>query len=134
MVPSEKRKRFSNDFFEYLEWLEESQYWREQEIYDYKLKELQKIYQHAYTTVPFYSEKYKKAGLSLNSNTGIGGRPENTHFGKSRNSWNIGRIWFPTTIQMANYTQDKPVVVPAWHWTSMPPKDPLAFNGHSGGG
>lgn len=62
----EKRKRFSNIFFEYQKWLEESQYWKEQEIYDYKLRELQKIYQHAYTTVPFYNDKYKKAGLSLN--------------------------------------------------------------------
>ena len=62
----EKRKRFSNVFFEYLEWLEESQYWGEQEIYKYKLRELQNIYQHAYTTVPLYKEKYKKAGLSLN--------------------------------------------------------------------
>ena len=61
----EKRKRFSNVFFEYLEWLEESQYWGEEEIYDYKLRELQKIYQHAYNTVPFYTKKYKKAGLSF---------------------------------------------------------------------
>lgn len=62
----EKRKRFSNVFFEYLDWLEASQYWSEQQIYDYKLKELQKIYQHAYNTVPYYRDKYKKAGLSLN--------------------------------------------------------------------
>lgn len=61
----EKNKRFSKEFFAYLDWLEESQYWGEREIYDYKLIELQKIYQHAYTTVPFYREKYKKAGLSL---------------------------------------------------------------------
>ena len=63
----EKRKRFSKEFFAYLDWLEESQFWGEQEIYDYKLKELQHIYQHAYTTVPFYRDKYKKAGLSINS-------------------------------------------------------------------
>ncbi|RAJ07129.1 phenylacetate--CoA ligase family protein [Arenibacter echinorum] len=62
----EKNKRFSKEFFTYLEWLEESQYWGEQEIYDYKLRELRQIYQHAFTTVPFYKEKYKKAGLSLN--------------------------------------------------------------------
>ena len=62
----EKNKRFSNEFFAYLDWLEESQYWGEQEIYDYKLRELQRIYQHAYNTVPFYREKYKKAGLPLN--------------------------------------------------------------------
>mgnify|MGYP003662869682 CR=1 FL=1 len=62
----EKNKRFSNEFFAYLDWLEESQYWGEQEIYDYKLREFQKIYQHAYNTVPFYRQKYKKAGLSLN--------------------------------------------------------------------
>ncbi|MCK0137247.1 phenylacetate--CoA ligase family protein [Arenibacter sp. S6351L] len=61
-----KRKRFSKEFFKYLDWLEESQYWNEQEIYDYKLRELQKIYQHAYATVPFYRHKYKKAGLPLN--------------------------------------------------------------------
>ena len=61
----EKRKRFSHVFFEYLNWLEESQYWGEEEIYEYKLRELRKIYQHAYNTVPFYREKYKKAGLSL---------------------------------------------------------------------
>lgn len=62
----EKNKRFSNQFFAYLDWLEESQYWDEKTIYEYKLKELQKIYQHAYTTVPYYKKKYKMAGLSLN--------------------------------------------------------------------
>ena len=61
-----KRKRFSREFFAYLDWLEESQYWSEMEVYDYKLRELQKIYQHAYTTVPFYRDKYKRSGLSLN--------------------------------------------------------------------
>ena len=63
----EKRKRFSNHFFSYLDWLEESQYWSEQEIYDYKLKEIKKIYSHAYSSVPYYRNKYKKAGLDLNS-------------------------------------------------------------------
>ena len=62
----EKRKRFSKDFFTYLDWLEESQYWSEQKIYEYKLRELQSIYKHAYTSVPYYKEKYKRAGLSLN--------------------------------------------------------------------
>tara|TARA_R110000868_G_scaffold3811_5_gene23467 strand:- start:10203 stop:11606 length:1404 start_codon:yes stop_codon:yes gene_type:complete len=63
----EKRKRFSNHFFTYLDWLEESQYWGEQEIYEYKLMEIKKIYNHAYTSVPFYQNKYKNAGLGLNS-------------------------------------------------------------------
>ncbi len=62
-----KNKRFSKKFFAYLDWLEASQYWSAQEIYDYKSTELQKMYQHAYTTVPFYRDKYKKAGLSLGS-------------------------------------------------------------------
>ena len=62
----EKSKRFSKHFFTYLDWLEESQYWGEQEIYEYKLKEIKEIYTHAYTSVPFYQNKYKKAGLGLN--------------------------------------------------------------------
>lgn len=62
-----KKNRFSKDFFKYLEWLEESQYWDEGRIYDYKLKELQKIYQHAFTSVPFYRKRFKAAGLSVNS-------------------------------------------------------------------
>lgn len=62
----EKRKRFSSDFFKYLDWLEESQFWGEQEIYNYKLNELKKIYKHAYNTVPYYRKKFKKAGLSSN--------------------------------------------------------------------
>ena len=68
----EKRKRFSLVFFEYLDWLEESQYWSEEEIYEYKLRELQKIYQHAYNTVPFYRDKYKREGLSINSIQDLG--------------------------------------------------------------
>lgn len=63
----EKRKRYSHHFFTYLDWLEESQYWGENEIYQHKLNELQKIYQHAYTSVPFYRKSFKKAGLSLDS-------------------------------------------------------------------
>ncbi len=63
----EKRKRYSRHFFRYLDWLEESQYWGEAEIYEYKLKELQKIYRHAYTSVPYYTNSFKKAGLSADS-------------------------------------------------------------------
>ncbi len=62
-----KKKTVLPHFFEYLDWLEESQYWGEQEIYDYKLRELQRIYQHAYNTVPFYRSRFKAAGLSSNS-------------------------------------------------------------------
>lgn len=62
----EKKVRFSKYFDQYMKWLEASQYWDEQEIYDYKLKEIQKIYEHAYNSVPFYRKKYKKAGLSIN--------------------------------------------------------------------
>lgn len=62
-----KKNRFSGDFFRYLDWLEESQYWSEQEIYEYKLRELQKIYQHAYSYVPFYRGRFKAAGLGENS-------------------------------------------------------------------
>lgn len=67
----EKRKRFSKEFFTYLNWLEETQYWGEKEIYEYKLRELQKIYQHAYASVPFYRKKFQNAGLTSNSITEI---------------------------------------------------------------
>lgn len=63
----EKRKRFSKEFFTYLDWLEESQYWGSDKIYEYKLKELQKIYQHAYSSVPFYRNRFKAAGLNANA-------------------------------------------------------------------
>ena len=63
----EKNKRFSKEFFAYLDWLNDSQYWSAEEIYAYKVRELKKIYQHAYSTVPFYRDKYKKAGLTINS-------------------------------------------------------------------
>lgn len=64
---AEKRKRYSSLFFEYLEWLEASQFWSAQEIYEYKLKELQKIYRHAFETVPYYNQRFKKAGLTINA-------------------------------------------------------------------
>ena len=63
----EKKKRYSHHFFEYLDWMEEAQYWTEAEIYDYKLKEIQRIYRHAYESVPFYRDRFKKAGLGLDS-------------------------------------------------------------------
>ena len=62
-----KKNRFSSDFFKYLDWLEASQYWGSQEIYEYKLRELQRIYQHAYNTVSFYKSRFKAAGLTSNS-------------------------------------------------------------------
>ncbi len=34
----EKRKRFSKEFFTYMDWLEASQYLGETEIYEYKLQ------------------------------------------------------------------------------------------------
>lgn len=63
----EKNKRFSKEFFDYLSWLDESQYWSTQEINTYKLNEFKKIYHHAFTSIPYYKEKYEKAGLTLNS-------------------------------------------------------------------
>lgn len=62
-----KKKRFSSQFFRYLDWLEESQYWDEKEIYEYKLQELRKIYQHAFDSVAFYRNRFKASGLTLNS-------------------------------------------------------------------
>ncbi len=63
----EKNKRFSKEFFAYLDWLEESQYWSKQEIYDYKLRNCRKFTSMPILRYLIIREKYKKAGLSLNS-------------------------------------------------------------------
>lgn len=110
----EKNKRYSKYFFEYLDWLEESQYWGEKEIYEYKLRELQRIYRHAFETVPYYSNRFKKAGLSRDTISEIEDFKKVPVLEK-KIFMIIGKLFSPVKIQMENYILFKPVVHPVGH-------------------
>jgi phenylacetate-CoA ligase len=59
----QRRLRYGGDFAEKLAWLEKSQWWTPEQIEDYQTKQLQKLINHAYNTVPFYRRVFDKHGL-----------------------------------------------------------------------
>ncbi|MBL7086441.1 MAG: phenylacetate--CoA ligase family protein [Candidatus Cloacimonetes bacterium] len=61
-----KKQRFGNFFQKKLEWLENSQWWTKSEIENYQNEELTEIVKHAYNTVPYYNDLFRRSKLSPN--------------------------------------------------------------------
>jgi len=60
---SQRKLRYGKHFQKCLEWLEQSQWWSEEQIKDYQDKELRCVVKHAYETVPYYKEVFDKIKL-----------------------------------------------------------------------
>ena len=52
-------------FVDHLKFLEKSQWWSRDELLDFQWRELRKLLDHAFRTVPYYREKYAAAGIAL---------------------------------------------------------------------
>jgi phenylacetate-CoA ligase len=60
------KMRLGKRFFKQLEFLEESQWWSEQELENYQNEQLRKLIKHAYENVPYYNRLFKTNKLTLN--------------------------------------------------------------------
>jgi len=59
-----KRKKYGKEFDKYLKEFIKREKYTYQEWRDYQTIELRKLLQHAFLTVPYYNEKYKKIGFN----------------------------------------------------------------------
>jgi phenylacetate-CoA ligase len=60
-----KNRRFGGQFKKYLPAFKERESFSKEAWKEYQTQELRKLLTHAFTTVPFYREKYKKVGFKL---------------------------------------------------------------------
>ena len=63
----EKRVRYSEHYYSFKKFLDESQYWSEDEIQNYKVDKIKTIYQYCYENIPFYRNRFKHHGLKSTS-------------------------------------------------------------------
>jgi len=60
---SQYKLRYGGEFQELLDWLEETEWWSDEEIQEYQNIQLRKLVQHAYATVPYYQRVFDELKL-----------------------------------------------------------------------
>jgi len=58
-----KKQRFGEYFFKTLQWLEDSQWWSENDIDNYQNEQIKKLVEYAYKKVPYYKELFHENKL-----------------------------------------------------------------------
>src|ERR1700730_16980080 len=56
-----RNRRYSR----YVDLLERSQWWSRDELLEFQWQELRRLLECVYRSVPYYQEKYRKAGIAL---------------------------------------------------------------------
>lgn len=57
------RMRYGRVFWETYRFLQESQWWSQEKLKEYQMKQLHKLLRHAYKNVPYYTRIFDKVGL-----------------------------------------------------------------------
>ncbi|MEN6328520.1 MAG: hypothetical protein ABFD18_20215, partial [Syntrophomonas sp.] len=58
------RVRYNRYFWKTRALLEDSQWWSEEELYQYQLRELSKLLNHCYSNVPYYNSLFNRVGFN----------------------------------------------------------------------
>jgi phenylacetate-CoA ligase len=61
-----KKRRFGGEFEQALKGFKDREHYTEQQWSDYIIGQLRKLVSHAFTTVPFYQQSFKRVGMGIN--------------------------------------------------------------------